>query len=348
MLQLAAAFWALRLIQVTGKRTAWVLIATAISFMVVRRCFTLLHLLSGDLSWSLDLPIELVSLVTSILMVIGIARIVPLFLSVRRSEEALRQHATDLEARNEELDAFAHTVAHDLQNLVGLVIGYTETAEESYATMGREELRECLHAIARSEHRMSNIIDELLLLAEARKAEEVDVEPLDMAGIVARTQERLAHMVEKHEAKIILPTDWPTAQGHGPWVEEVLVNYLSNAIQYGGRPPRVELGATTQSDGMVRFWVRDNGAGLTPEEQARLFTPFTRLDQVGTKGHGLGLSIVRRIVEKLGGQVGVESEVGQGSIFFFTLPRVAGGTTRCDSMDGCPGSDTSGLNPACQ
>ena len=71
---------------------------------------------------------------------------------------------------------------------------------------------------------------------------------------------------------------------------------------------------------MIRFWVRDNGLGLTPDEQARLFTPFTRLDQVRAKGHGLGLSIVRRIVEKLGGQVGVESTVGQGSIFSFTLP----------------------------
>jgi signal transduction histidine kinase len=70
---------------------------------------------------------------------------------------------------------------------------------------------------------------------------------------------------------------------------------------------------------VIRFWVRDNGLGLTAAEQARLFTPFTRLEQVRTKGHGLGLSIVRRIVEKLGGDVGVESQVGHGSTFFFTL-----------------------------
>jgi two-component system sensor histidine kinase/response regulator len=100
----------------------------------------------------------------------------------------------------------------------------------------------------------------------------------------------------------------------------VWANYISNAIKYGGRPPHIELGATAQDDGMVRFWVRDNGAGLTPEEQTRLFIPFTRLDQVQVKGHGLGLSIVRRIVGKLGGQVGVESQVGQGSVFSFTLP----------------------------
>ena len=73
---------------------------------------------------------------------------------------------------------------------------------------------------------------------------------------------------------------------------------------------------------MVRFWVRDNGPGLTRAEQRRLFTPFTRLDQARARGHGLGLSIVRRIVEKLGGQVEVESEVGQGSVFTFRLPGV--------------------------
>ena len=71
---------------------------------------------------------------------------------------------------------------------------------------------------------------------------------------------------------------------------------------------------------MARFWVQDNGPGLSAEAQARLFTPFTRLDQARIQGHGLGLSIVRRIVEKLGGQVGVESQPRQGSRFFFTLP----------------------------
>jgi two-component system sensor histidine kinase/response regulator len=76
----------------------------------------------------------------------------------------------------------------------------------------------------------------------------------------------------------------------------------------------------TRPDGMVRFWVKDNGPGIPPEAQARLFTPFTRLDQARARGHGLGLSIVRRIVEKLGGQAGVESAAGQGSLFYFTLP----------------------------
>ncbi|NIU99771.1 MAG: hybrid sensor histidine kinase/response regulator, partial [Phycisphaerae bacterium] len=129
--------------------------------------------------------------------------------------------------------------------------------------------------------------------------------------------------IEEYRGEIIFPKTWPVAQGYAPWIEEVWTNYLSNALKYGGRPPRLELGAKRQSDGMIRFWVRDNGPGLKPETQATLFTEFTRLTEVRAQGHGLGLSIVRRIIEKLGGEVGFDSEnvPGQGSAFYFTLPR---------------------------
>jgi signal transduction histidine kinase len=132
-------------------------------------------------------------------------------------------------------------------------------------------------------------------------------------------------MIGRFRAEVALPDNWPVALGYGPWIEQVWVNYLSNAIKYGGEPPRVELGADASGDaglsqGRVRFWVRDNGPGLGEEEIGRLFVPFTRLDQARAQGHGLGLSIVRRIVEKLGGGVGVESEPGEGSLFYFALP----------------------------
>jgi signal transduction histidine kinase len=236
--------------------------------------------------------------------------------------EALRRRTTELEARNEELDAFAHTAAHDLKGPLGYIVGFAKVLAQDYATMPEEQLSRYLHTIARSGSKMGDIIDALLLLASAHKLEDVELQPLEMADIVDEVLHRLAFMVEQHHAEIVLPDAWPLAMGYGPWVEEVWVNYVSNALKYGGQPPRVELGATTQADGTVRFWVRDNGAGLNPEEQARLFTPFTRFDQVRAKGHGLGLSIVRRIVEKLGGEVGIESEVGQGSIFSFTLPGI--------------------------
>ncbi|MEE8392663.1 MAG: ATP-binding protein [Anaerolineae bacterium] len=240
-----------------------------------------------------------------------------------RLVETLRQRTAELEARNDDLDAFAHSAAHDLKSPLGIIVGFAETLrcalEEEDDALTNEELRLYLQKIVRTGRKMSNIVDELLMLSAVRKAE-VKTTPLDMAHTVAEAQQRLAHMIEKHQAEIIVSDDWPQVLGHGPWIEEAWVNYLSNAIKYGGQPPRVELGATAQPDSMVSFWVRDNGPGIPPEAQARLFTPFTRLDQVRANGHGLGLSIVQRIVEKLDGQVGVESKVGQGSTFFFTLP----------------------------
>ena len=136
-------------------------------------------------------------------------------------------------------------------------------------------------------------------------------------------------LIEKRQAEIILPAEdaWPVALGYAPWVEEVWYNYLSNALNHGGQLLRMELGAeeglADAASPMVRFWVRDEGPELTPEQQVRLFQPFTQLGPHTrhTTGYGLDLSIVQRIVEKLGGQVGVESEVGRGSLFWFALPK---------------------------
>jgi PAS domain S-box-containing protein len=218
-----------------------------------------------------------------------------------------------------ELEAFAHTVAHDLKNPLNNVIGYATVLVQGNMEKSPERAKNHLQVILNNSQKMNNIINELLLLASVRKQDQVPCGPLDMAAIVAEAQERLRLMIEQSGAHITTPSAWPLATGYAAWVEEVWVNYLSNAIKYGGVPPQVDLGAALE-DGMVRFWVRDNGAGLTLAEQARLFSQFTRLAEARAEGHGLGLSIVRRIVEKLGGTVGVQSAVGAGSTFSFTLP----------------------------
>ena len=238
----------------------------------------------------------------------------------KQAEEQLRQYARQLEARNEELDAFAHTVAHDLKHSLSLVVGYAELLDTLFPRLSPEQQREYVQSIVQHGHKMAGIIDALLFLATVPR-QEVETGPLDMAHIVNEALSRLTDAIAESHAEVLVPPTWPTARGYAPWVEEVWFNYISNAIKYGGQPPRVELGADFPPDapGMVRFWVRDNGPGLMPEEQSRLFTPFIQVRRTG-KGHGLGLSIVKRIVEKLGGEVSVESQPGQGSLFAFTLP----------------------------
>ncbi len=238
--------------------------------------------------------------------------------SFSQDVEELRRQNRELQERIEELDAFAQTVAHDLKGSLGSITGLVSVLKDSYARLSAAQREECFDYLVSSAHKLNNVVDELLLLAQIRKTDVV-TEPVSMALTVAEARQRLAPMIEDHQAEIVLPAEWPMAEGHAAWVEEVWINYLSNAIKYGGCPPRVELGAEPQADGMVRFWVRDNGRGLTPSEQTRLFKPFTRLENVRVDGHGLGLSVVQRIVDKLGGQVGVDSTSGQGSVFSFTL-----------------------------
>lgn len=219
-----------------------------------------------------------------------------------------------------DLDSYAHTVAHDLKNPLSLIAGYANLLQEDIEVMPPEEVQEALDVILRTAFKMTDIVNALLVLASTRRLDEVEVEPLDMAAILLDVQERLAHAIAESQAMLVMPGEWPLALGVGLWVEEVWVNYISNAIKYGGTPPRVELGAELQESGMVRFWVRDNGHGVDPKMRDLLFVEFTRLDTRRTEGHGLGLSIVKRIVEKLGGEVGVDSVAGQGSLFYFTLP----------------------------
>ena len=236
----------------------------------------------------------------------------------------LEVRTEELEVRNGELDAFAHTVAHDLKNPLHIVSGYAEVLRGMHTGMSSEEITNYLGIIEGTAAKMVDITNGLLLLSTLHIVEP-DVGLLDMGHAVAQAQNRLVLMVEEYDAKITLPETWSAALGYAAWVEEVWANYLSNALKYGGRPPRVELGSTSLADGMVRYWVSDNGQGLSLEEQRVLFTPFTRLDMVSASGHGLGLSIAKRIVERLGGQVGIESVVGSGSTFYFTLPAPVGG-----------------------
>jgi len=233
---------------------------------------------------------------------------------------AAQQELLEREKLITELDAFAYTVAHDFQNPLSIMIAYAELLGEEWSTP--EDLKEASEVLTRNGHKLKSIVRELLLLAKMRE-QEVEPHPLDMAEIIDEAQQSLMLMIEARQAEITMPDSWPTALGYAPWVEEVWVNYLSNAIKYGGQPSCIKVGAEIQDDEMIRFWVRDNGNGLSAEEQTQLFLPFVQLSRGRVKGgYGLGLSIVQRIVEKLGGKVSVESSgvEGQGTTFSFTLP----------------------------
>ena len=232
-----------------------------------------------------------------------------------------KQMEQEREAMIADLDAFAHTVAHDLREPLTVILGYGDLLSPARIPKLEEEvIVEGLLSINEYAVKMSNIIKELFLLSSVRN-DDVTTEPINMGPVVAAAIARLAYAIEEKQARITQPDTWPQVLGYEGWIEAVWVNYLSNGLKYGGDPPIIELGFDEQGE-MVRFWVRDEGPGIGLAAQRRLFVPFTRLKQVKhVEGQGLGLSIVQRIVEKLGGSVGVESRPGQGSLFYFTLLR---------------------------
>lgn len=237
--------------------------------------------------------------------------------------QQLAQANTQLQLQVQELDAYAHTVAHDLKSPLGILLGYAELLSLEPDSLAADTVQEILDAVSRSAHKANEIVEELLLLATVRQQKQIPVHPLEMGAVVKNAQTRLRATTQNSESSVEIrlekPETWPVCLGYTPWIEEVWINYLSNALKYGDNPAQISVGGDIQGQ-MGRFWVQDRGAGLTPEEQNKLFVPFERLQQTRAQGHGLGLSIVRRIVETLNGRVGVESEVGEGSMFYFTLP----------------------------
>ncbi len=250
-------------------------------------------------------------------------------------EEALRRSNAELQARNDELDAFARTVAHDLQSPLAFIIGMAELLADEGETVPLAEQQKYLQAIVQHGLKVSRITDELLLLAQVRRGDSgagtVGHGPYRRRGLAAPGRSGPGLQGRDRPARRLAHRDWATA----PWVEEVWVNYLSNALKVwrptaapgagGGRSSptaRCASGCTTTAD------------GLTAEEQGRLFVPFTQLGQARATGYGLGLSIVHRIVEKLGGQVGVESDGANGYHFQLYPAGRTGGRVEPDPFRG--------------
>jgi len=246
-------------------------------------------------------------------------------LTIARLQNSLKQ-------QNQQLDAFAHTVAHDLKNTMHEISGGLTMLEITMPPdhESSAEMREGLEIARNASFKASNIIESLLLLAGITHQNELVLEPINMHYVIDNVKKRMRLQLKEADAQLTVPEQWPLAVGYAPWIEEIWVNYISNALKYGGTPPYIELGAEVYNQQsntpQVRFWVQDNGLGLSAEEQKNVFTPFTRLHKEHSDGHGLGLTIVENIVHKLNGSVSVQSVKQQGSRFYFSLPYCPQGT----------------------
>jgi PAS domain S-box-containing protein len=222
-----------------------------------------------------------------------------------------------------DLDAYARSVAHDLKNPISSVVNLTELIKSSLSENNKEEALEMIGMVHDQSERMIRIIDDLLLLSRIRK-EDLKIEPVNFGNILGEALFRLHDEISSSDAAVEMPDHWPDVLGHKQWLEEVLINLISNALKYGGRPPAIRLECDNVTESIYRFRISDNGNGLPPDALKKIFMDFERLGRKDIQGNGLGLSIVKRIIEKLGGTVTVESDnkPGRGCIFSFTLKAV--------------------------
>lgn len=221
----------------------------------------------------------------------------------------------------DDLDSFAHTVAHDIKGNLAAIVTGQDLLRDLLRSGEYEAAEEISGLIRESSLNTLHITRELLTLATMGQ-DKICAEPLDMYEIIRAAVKRINTTVNPGIYSLETEEILPVSVGYAPWLEEVWFNYLSNGIKYGGNPAVLKIGGEHTTNGHVRYWIKDNGKGIGEEEKELLFKKFSRLNPERVKGTGLGLSIVGRIIDKLGGEVGVESSgiAGEGSLFYFTLP----------------------------
>jgi light-regulated signal transduction histidine kinase (bacteriophytochrome) len=235
-------------------------------------------------------------------------------------EARVRERTAQLELANKDLEAFAYSIAHDLRAPLSAIHGFSECLERSFAAELTAQGRHYLDRIGAGVHRMQDLTEGLLALANLSRTS-LRHKAVDLAALardaVAACRERSPERV----ADIVVPAALP-AFGDPRLLAQLVENLVGNAWKFtGGRErARIEVGSTPGPGGCVVYFVRDNGAGFDMAYAAKLFEPFQRLHaQEEFQGTGIGLAIVHKVVTRHGGRIWAEAAPDQGASFFFTL-----------------------------
>lgn len=237
----------------------------------------------------------------------------------RRLEQSLQEKTKRLEDKNRQLEEFTHVVSHDLKEPLRTMAAFSQYLLEDYADKLDDEARDYLQRINRSSLRMRNLIDDLLRLSSIGTRQET-LEKVYLSEVFEQIKEDMKARLEN--VSLQLPKTMPIIVANRTRMVELFGNLISNAIKYNDKPEkRVEVGWTQQGE-FYRFYVRDNGIGIEEPYLEKVFELFERLNPRGDdyESTGAGLAICKRIVEEYGGRIWVESKVGEGSTFYFTLP----------------------------
>lgn len=240
-----------------------------------------------------------------------------------------------LQQANEDLAAFSYSVAHDLRSPLRAIEGLSQAIKEDYGEVLDERGLDYANRIINSTSRLSTLIEDLLKYSRIGKVE-FPQNPVALSNVVDDALALLQEQIKEQQAKIVVEHNLPTVRGHHQTLVHVVSNLLSNALKFttADTPPYVhifiELNDASQRQiqeslcKWIRLCIADNGIGIAPDHHDFVFGVFERLHtQESYNGTGIGLAIVRKAVEKMGGRVGLESNLQEGSKFWIELPEMS-------------------------
>jgi signal transduction histidine kinase len=258
---------------------------------------------------------------------------------LRSVNQDLERRTEELARKNEEVEAFVYIVSHDLRAPLVNLQGFGRELRRSCEALSQllagaslpasmaaevrelveEEMPGSLRFISASTAKFDRLITALLRLSRSGRTE-LRRERIDMSTLLAGTLDSLRNMIDTSGATVVVDT-LPPAEGDPTAVDQVFSNLVTNSLRYlqPGRPGRVEIGGEA-TGAMQRYFVRDNGVGISETARQRLFQVFQRFRPDLSDGEGIGLATIKRLVERHGGQVSVDSVDGTGTTFYFTLP----------------------------
>ncbi|SEV96482.1 ATP-binding protein [Natrinema salifodinae] len=233
--------------------------------------------------------------------------------------QKLQEIQEQLKESNERLEQFAYAASHDLQEPLRMITSYLHLLERRYADDLDEEGEEFIEFAVDGAERMSEMIDGLLAYSRVETQGE-PFEPVDLNEELADVQKNLELRITESNADITID-DLPRVTGDRSQLRQVFQNLLSNAIEYSGDETPTIFVTAERNDAMWTISVRDEGIGMQPDQQERIFEPFQRLHSHDEHaGTGIGLALCKRIIERHGGRIWVDSEPGEGATFSFTVP----------------------------
>jgi light-regulated signal transduction histidine kinase (bacteriophytochrome) len=237
-----------------------------------------------------------------------------------QAENKARVYAEDeLRRANQDLHQFALAASHDLQEPLRMLISFSDLLRRGYQDLLTGDGLEYLEFITNSARQMRQMLKDLL--SYVRMGQEVDesTELIDLNLILKQVMDNLELAIAESGA-MITSEPMPAVQGHAAHFVQVFQNLIGNAIKYRGeRPPSIHISAEKLNDEW-QFAVVDNGIGIDSQYHQQVFAVFKRLHRDAIPGTGLGLAICQRVVERYGGRIWVESDLGRGSTFYFTVP----------------------------